>query len=46
MRVHRIAVFIVGSVSTLVRPAGTENPETDGVTILNLACSELRLKGK
>ena len=37
---HRITVFVVASVSTLVRPVGSENPETGGVIILNLACSD------
>lgn len=39
-------VFVVASMSTFVRPEGRENPETGDVTILNLACSELRLDGK
>lgn len=43
---HWITVFIVASVSTLVRPAGSENSETGGVIILSLACAELRLKRK
>lgn len=44
--VHRFTAFIVASVSTLVRPAGSENPETSGVIILNLVCSDLRLQRK
>lgn len=44
--VHRITGFIAASVSTLVRPAGSENPEMGGVIISNLACSELRVERK
>lgn len=43
---HRIPVFIVDGVSTLVRLARSEIPETGGVIILNLACSESRLERK
>lgn len=43
---HRITVFRVATVSTLVRCAGSENPEAGRVIAVNLACSELRLKGK
>lgn len=44
--VHRIPVFIVDSMSTLVRFSGSDIPETGGVIILNLACSESRLERK
>lgn len=43
---HRSPVFIVGSMGTLVRLSGSEVPETGGVIILNLACSESSLERK
>lgn len=46
MCVHGIAVFVVGSVSTLVRPAQSESPKIGGIIILNLASSELKLGRK
>lgn len=44
--VRRIPVFIVDSMSTLVRLSGSDIPETGGVIILNFACSESRLERK
>lgn len=44
--VRRISVFIVDSMSTLVRLSGSDIPETGGVIILNFACSESRLERK